>query len=231
MSDDERSIAEIEADLERDRQALQANIAELKDRLSPGGIAREALGAFDTAKPGAVALGALGSVGGAIRSNPIATLIVGAGETARILLTDMQRDQERRYHPVGLVDDEAFAEMFVRSRQETKGLAAGALRHELRTKGVPDEVVDAALEEIDPEREKEQARALVARRLRTMRGLDRDTQTRRLAGFLAAHPTVEMSLQSTVDVVDFTREPEIDAALRIGLGEWPGTVAEHLFDE
>ncbi|MCA0273362.1 MAG: DUF3618 domain-containing protein [Proteobacteria bacterium] len=79
MSDDERSIAEIEADLERDRQALQANIAELKDRLSPGGIAREALGAFDTAKPGAVALGALGSVGGAIRSNPIASLIAGAG--------------------------------------------------------------------------------------------------------------------------------------------------------
>lgn len=79
MSDDERSIAEIEADLERDRQALQANLAALKDRLSPGGIAREALGVFDTATPGAAALGALGSVGGAIRSNPIASLIAGAG--------------------------------------------------------------------------------------------------------------------------------------------------------
>ncbi|GGK64427.1 regulatory protein RecX [Ornithinimicrobium pekingense] len=98
---------------------------------------------------------------------------------------DVARTVLDRMTEVGLVDDEAFAEMFVRSRQETKGLAAGALRHELRTKGVPDEVVDAALEEIDPEREKEQARALVARRLRTMRGLDRDTQTRRLAGFLA----------------------------------------------
>jgi regulatory protein len=90
-----------------------------------------------------------------------------------------------RMTEVGLVDDEAFAEMYVRSRQETKGLAAGALRHELRQKGVAEEVVDAALEEIDPEREKEQARALVTRRLRTMRGVDRDTQTRRLAGFLA----------------------------------------------
>lgn len=90
-----------------------------------------------------------------------------------------------RMAEVGLVDDEAFAEMYVRSKQETKGLAAGALRHELRQKGVAEEVVDAALEEIDPEREKEQARALVARRLRTMRGLDRDAQTRRLAGFLA----------------------------------------------
>ena len=90
-----------------------------------------------------------------------------------------------RMTEVGLVDDEAYVEMFVRSRQETKGLAAQALRHELRTKGVAEEVIDDALEEIDPEREREQARALVARRLRTMRGLDREVQTRRLAGFLA----------------------------------------------
>lgn len=90
-----------------------------------------------------------------------------------------------RMGEVGLVDDEAYAEMFVRSHQETKGLASDALRHELRGKGVADEVIAAALEEIDPEHEKEQARALVARRLRTMRGLDRDVQTRRLASFLA----------------------------------------------
>lgn len=90
-----------------------------------------------------------------------------------------------RMSEVGLVDDEAYVEMYVRSRQETKGLASSALRHELRSKGVADEVIDSALEEIDPEREKEQARSLVARRLRTMRGLDREVQTRRLAGFLA----------------------------------------------
>lgn len=90
-----------------------------------------------------------------------------------------------RMTSVGLVDDEAYAEMFVRSKQETKGLATSALRHELRQKGVSDEVVDAALAEVDPDHEKEQARDLVARRLRTMRGLDREVQTRRLAGFLA----------------------------------------------
>ncbi|MFK5584403.1 MULTISPECIES: regulatory protein RecX [unclassified Serinicoccus] len=90
-----------------------------------------------------------------------------------------------RMGEVGLVDDEAYAEMYVRSKQETKGLAASALRHELRQKGVADEVVDAALEEIDPEHERAQAQALVARRARSLRGLDRETQTRRLAGFLA----------------------------------------------
>lgn len=53
----------------------------------------------------------------------------------------------------------------------------------------------------------------------------------RLGGFLAAHPQVEISLQSTEAIVDFTRETQVVAALRIGLGQWPGVVAEHLFDE
>lgn len=53
----------------------------------------------------------------------------------------------------------------------------------------------------------------------------------RLGHFLAAHPQVEISLQSTEAVVDFSRETQVVAALRIGLGKWPGVVSEHLFDE
>ena len=53
----------------------------------------------------------------------------------------------------------------------------------------------------------------------------------RLGGFLSAHPTVEINLQSTEAVADFVREPSVDAALRVGLGHWPGARAEHLFDE
>lgn len=90
-----------------------------------------------------------------------------------------------RMAEVGLVDDQSFAEMMVRSRQETKGLAAPALRHELRRKGVPDEIIEGALQEVDPHRERAQAEELVGKRLRTMQGLDREVQTRRLAGFLA----------------------------------------------
>lgn len=90
-----------------------------------------------------------------------------------------------RMTDVGLVDDEAFAEMFVRSQQEIKGLAGAAVRHELRRKGVPEEIVERALSEITPERERPRAEALVAKRLGTMRGLSREVQVRRLAGFLA----------------------------------------------
>ena len=53
----------------------------------------------------------------------------------------------------------------------------------------------------------------------------------RLGGFLAAHPQVEINLQSQSAMVDFQRDTTIDAALRIGQGKWPGVAAEHLFDE
>ena len=53
----------------------------------------------------------------------------------------------------------------------------------------------------------------------------------RLGHFLAAYPQVEISLQSSEAVVDFSRETQVVAALRIGLGQWPGVLSEHLFDE
>lgn len=90
-----------------------------------------------------------------------------------------------RLTEVELIDDEAYARAFVHSRQETKGLARPALVHELRHRGVADHLIDAALEDVDAQTEKEQARALVARRLPQLHGLERDVQTRRLAGFLA----------------------------------------------
>lgn len=52
----------------------------------------------------------------------------------------------------------------------------------------------------------------------------------RLPGFLARHPELGLSLQSSTHVVDFEREP-IDAALRLGAGKWPGVTAERLFEE
>lgn len=53
----------------------------------------------------------------------------------------------------------------------------------------------------------------------------------RLEGFLTAHPKIEINLQSTEMVADFARDARVDAALRIGRGQWPGVVADHLFDE
>lgn len=52
----------------------------------------------------------------------------------------------------------------------------------------------------------------------------------RLCHFVAAHPHLQLKLQSCVELVNFEREP-VDAALRFGRGEWPGVHAEHLFDD
>lgn len=90
-----------------------------------------------------------------------------------------------RMAEVGLIDDAAYARMLVRTRQESKGLARRALSQELRRKGVPDELIEDALADVEPDSERGRARDLVDKRLRTMRGLDKTVQTRRLAGFLA----------------------------------------------
>lgn len=52
----------------------------------------------------------------------------------------------------------------------------------------------------------------------------------RLPGFVSAHPEIDLSLDSSVELVDFDRQA-VDAAMRFGLGTWPGVRAELLFDE
>jgi regulatory protein len=90
-----------------------------------------------------------------------------------------------RFTEVGLIDDAAFARSWVAGRQSGRGLARRALAQELRRKGVDDDVAREALDEIDPEREHEAARALVRKKLRSLSRVDDTTATRRLVGMLA----------------------------------------------
>lgn len=52
----------------------------------------------------------------------------------------------------------------------------------------------------------------------------------RLPRFVAAHPQIELSLQSTTALVDFARD-SADCAIRFGLGQWPGVKVDLLFEE
>ena len=90
-----------------------------------------------------------------------------------------------RFEEVGLVDDRAFARSWVQSRQAGRGLARRALAHELRRKGIDDQVAREALDEVDPDDEVEAARTLVRRKLRSVQRLDQTTAVRRLSGMLA----------------------------------------------
>lgn len=90
-----------------------------------------------------------------------------------------------RYVEVGLIDDAAFAQAWVSTRQAGRGLATRALAQELHRKGIDKDIAGAALATLDPEAEEASARVLVQRRLRSMRSLERPVATRRLLGMLA----------------------------------------------
>lgn len=90
-----------------------------------------------------------------------------------------------RFTEVGLIDDAAFAEMWVRSRSNERGLAKAVLRQELFRKGIDPEIAAGALEQLAPGTEAAAARALVAKKLRQTQGLPVETRMRRLVGMLA----------------------------------------------
>ena len=104
---------------------------------------------------------------------------------------DVSTEVIERLSEVGLVDDEDFAEQWVRSRRANAGKSKRALAAELRDKGVDNDVITTALADIDAGAERDRAEKLVRDRLRRERlgePGDRDAQnkaTRRLVGMLA----------------------------------------------
>lgn len=90
-----------------------------------------------------------------------------------------------RLDEVGLIDDAAFADVWVRSRHTYQGLGRRALAMELRRKGVADDVADEAVATVDADAEEERARQLVRKRLRSLPGADEAARIRKLVGMLA----------------------------------------------
>lgn len=90
-----------------------------------------------------------------------------------------------RLADVGLVDDHAFADDYVMSRQRDRGLAVREISRQLRNKGVDEAVIASAVGGVGPDAEEAAARQLVARKLRSMNRLAPEVKTRRLVGMLA----------------------------------------------
>ncbi len=104
---------------------------------------------------------------------------------------DISAEVLDRLAQVGLVDDEDFAQQWVRSRQANAGKGKRALAAELRTKGVDNEVIAAALAGIDEGSERTRAEQLVRDKLRREKLGDpsdwaaENKVARRLVGMLA----------------------------------------------
>jgi regulatory protein len=110
---------------------------------------------------------------------------LAAALAARDVPEDVAEAVLDRMEAVGLVDDRAFARDWVESRQQRRTLSRSALRRELQTKGVDRDQIDEALSGVEADDEVEAALALASKKLRSLRGLERDVQYRRLAGALA----------------------------------------------
>ncbi len=90
-----------------------------------------------------------------------------------------------RFTEVGLIDDAAFASLWVESRHRGKALARSVLRQELRRRGGDPEIIDDAVEAIDDDDEWVRAREFARRKARIKAGEDPRKAVQRLAGQLA----------------------------------------------
>jgi len=97
-------------------------------------------------------------------------------ETIEVLLGKLDK--------AGLVDDAAFAELWVQARHTHRGLSRTAIVAELKRKGVDEEIAVAAANEVDRESEEQRARELVRKKLRSLGEVDEQTAIRRLLGVL-----------------------------------------------
>lgn len=86
-----------------------------------------------------------------------------------------------RMRELGYLDDGAFARFWVESRQAGTPRSRRALAFELSRKGVGREELDAALEGVS---DAEAAYDAAQRRMRSLRGVDRQTFERKLGSFL-----------------------------------------------
>jgi regulatory protein len=89
-----------------------------------------------------------------------------------------------RLEELGLLDDSAYADAFVRSRIRS-GQARRVIERDLRTRGVSEQVAAEALEQVDGDHERAAALRLATVRAGRIVGLPEPVRRRRLYGFLA----------------------------------------------
>jgi len=90
-----------------------------------------------------------------------------------------------RFDEVGLVDDATYAETIVRTRHAERGLARRGIAAELRRRGIDEDTAVEALDQLDPEDEREAGARLATKLITRTRSLDRQVRVRRAVGSLA----------------------------------------------
>ncbi|MFZ4108088.1 MAG: regulatory protein RecX [Candidatus Planktophila sp.] len=89
-----------------------------------------------------------------------------------------------RLQEAGLVNDAEFAKAWTQSRHTSKKLSKRIIAGELRSRGVDQNSIDEALDEIDDEDEYRMAFSLAMKKYSTMSRLDAEVQIRRIQSLL-----------------------------------------------
>ncbi len=105
--------------------------------------------------------------------------------TAKNVPDEVAEGLLERFEELGLVDDEAFAQRWVESRQTRRHRSRLALRRELAGKGVERDTIDDVLSSVSTEDELEAARAYAEKVSSSLSGLDQTVRRRRLTDRLA----------------------------------------------
>lgn len=108
----------------------------------------------------------------------------------------------------GLLDDVAFAKLWVRDRTDRHPLSRAAVTQELRDKGVGAELIDQTLTaEYPPEDEIRLARDLATARLNRLRSVPLERRKERVLGFLRRRGfSYSMALQAVLAAQKATQD-------------------------
>ena len=106
-----------------------------------------------------------------------------------------------RFAKVGLVDDAAYAEAYVRTGIGVRRRGTRSLSAELRVRGIDPEVIESATSEVDVETELATALTLARRRAAAMSRLEPVARRRRLTGLLLRRGFSGAIVSSVLDEV------------------------------
>jgi regulatory protein len=111
-----------------------------------------------------------------------------------------------RMQELNYLDDEAFAERWVASRQNTRPRSERMLRQELAQKGIDRETIEQAIEEAGVD-EFGDALELARKKAGSMKALDRDARYRRMSGLLGRRGYSYDVIRRVIDAIE---SPEDD---------------------
>ena len=97
-----------------------------------------------------------------------------------IIESTLDKLEEMKY-----LSDAQYAKNFVESKQTYKNVGQRKIAQDLRQKGIPQDIIENAFEENTEDDERERAKELLSKRMRSTRNVERQKRINRLVGYLS----------------------------------------------